>query len=581
MKFRQNIKEYLQPLMDNDVVIHYPFFANVYVLPYFYSKIIQENNKQGDFIKLSEWGKDANTDIIRNIENDSRQIHLFYSLDIGEKVSKSLNTKSDWYYKKVLFCKYYPMFIFFDFSVDTFLKFYEKEKISKYNSTSDFLTEHFVDIIPEISFDSCFFSYLDELKVESINIYSDTPEEADIIKEMIDKSQKKIKGKRLPISVVREFALRSSTQQNSFNIYYYSAPYNIIFLQNKYQYLPFKIKVIDVDYDKFSTYAFIIGKKVQEVSNLEEIINNIGDKTEEFFQYVFWKAKETPEHFAEVTESFNKHSAIIHPSIIFDNEYSFAKCLSLHVDPESINEPIKINKEEKRISKRLVFESLFGYAYSHNIHYYQEKELLLSKNIKQVYSLIALNYLMDNTEKISSFKEKSFTSICEALNDATFNEGFYDRVFNCFTEIQVEEFIVNSKKIKNNPICDAIDLNIWNIDENKIKHRLVAETKYYFDKFLIKECMAEDIFLVDTDKFELQRLFDLYKSTDTILSEKKASITYLKDIFNHVLIISSNYYDDIVASNIFNLSSTFKNTEVKNLILSKTLMIQASYKKNS
>ncbi|MGI6049195.1 MAG: hypothetical protein ACOYEG_14515, partial [Petrimonas sp.] len=69
MKFRQNIKEYLQPLMDNDVVIHYPFFANVYVLPYFYSKIIQENNKQGDFIKLSEWGKDANTDIIRNIEN--------------------------------------------------------------------------------------------------------------------------------------------------------------------------------------------------------------------------------------------------------------------------------------------------------------------------------------------------------------------------------------------------------------------------------------------------------------------------------------------------------------------------------
>lgn len=93
--------------------------------------------------------------------------------------------------------------------------------------------------------------------------------------------------------------------------------------------------------------------------------------------------------------------------------------------------------------------------------------------------------------------------------------------------------------------------------------------------------MAEDIFLVDTDKFELQRLFDLYKSTDTILSEKKASITYLKDIFNHVLIISSNYYDDIVASNIFNLSSTFKNTEVKNLILSKTLMIQASYKKNS
>lgn len=570
----------LRPLFNAKVVVHYPFYANTYLLPFFYSKVIDANRCE-DTIKeklLQEvgWGKDVYKSIVENIKDDT--IHLFYASGDEHYVGElSAKLSERFAFKKIDFCKYYPRFVFLDFSTAAFLKLYGDNKISDYNSISNFLSEYFLNIIPSLlkkegekyNLNS---DFLNLVKNKTINLFTDTIDQATALEMILSDAAMELKIRINPKSY-------QSDQTNCINIYLYSAPYNILFLKKGYQYLPLQLcdsDNIDDEYrflfKDFDTKCYLITSKTGANSKLLDILSR---RLTVFFAYIFWKAKETPEHFYETTKSFNYYAAIKHPAIIFEDEYSFAKCLSLHVSPSDIKEFEQKQRSESRISKRLLFESLFGYSYNGKYNY--DKEIWLMKNVKQIYSLITLNYLMNDLTKISHSWDNFFSITCEALQESTFNSDLYNSVFDEFIKVQVCKFVNEYRFIDSNPIHDCIV--IWKIKKRKVIQRLVEETKNYFNRILIKDCNAEDVFLIDPNKkdFSIKLLLDDLLTANELDLDQKESLIHLESIFNRVLTISSISYDDIISSNHLGLSSTFRNSDLKTLILSKTQMRSVTY----
>lgn len=570
----------LRPLFKAKVVVHYPFYANTYLLPFFYSKVIDadrcENIKKEDLLQEAGWGKDIYKNIIENINDDT--IHLFYASG-DEKYVGELSAKLSerFVFKRIDFCKYYPRFVFVDFSTVAFLKLYGDKKISDYNSISNFLSEYFLNIIPSLlkkegekyKLNS---DFLDLAEGKTINLFTDTIDQAMAFEMILLEADEGLQIEINPKNYQPD-------QFNYINIYLYSAPYNILFLKRKYQYLPLQLcdsDNIDDEYrflfKDFDTKCYLIVSKTGANSAILDVLSK---RLTVFFTYIFWKAKETPEHFYEAAKSFNYYAASRHPAIIFEDEYSFAKCLSLHVSPFDIKEFEQKRRSENRISKRLLFESLFGYSY--NGKYNHDKEIWLMKNVKQIYSLITLNYLMNDVTGVSHSWEKFFSTTCEALQESTFNSDLYNNVFDDFIKIQVCRFVNEYETVDSNPIHEC--LIVWKIGKRKIIQRLVEETKNYFNRILIKDCNAEDVFSIDLDKkdFSIKLLLDDLLKTDGLGLDQKASLMHLESIFDRVLTISSISYDDIVSSNHLGLSSTFRNSDLKTLILSKTKMEQVVY----
>ncbi|GHV21087.1 hypothetical protein FACS1894174_03990 [Bacteroidia bacterium] len=637
-RFNENIKHLLGPLYDEKVIVHYPLFANTYLLPYFYSTTFQRNKTDNSLIntddlkllKVSKWGNATWKEIIDVINKETteqKNIYLFYSRDIlGNDIIKNeiengfrieiKNSDNDegilkyskftltsdttqYHLKKIDFCRYYPHFIFFDFSIDIFQELYCKKEIFNYNTISNFLTEYFLDIIPILS-----GAVQDKMRkfinnqinqINQIRIFSDTPEEAEELRSLIEEICKLTEIRVM--NNITSLDLNTWKDKNTFNIYFYSAPYNIIFLKKKYQYLPFRLELrsdtATNNFDNFNTACYLISKEEFDADN------KLCDNLDEFFKYVFWKAKETPEHFYDITKSFNFISATEKPAIIFENEYCFAKSISLFINPEDIKKAPKLNKlsahenYDELLSKKLLFESLFNR--SHNKEYDKSKNELLDK-VRYIYSLIALNYLISNIEKIHLLKAKSFSSICEALQNTTFNAGFYNKVFELFIEYQVKRFVEdfngNKENKPTNPIGEAqnkenkptnpIDeaQNKFKLVEEKICQRLFYDIKYYFNQVLIKECQAEDVFLTtDGHKFVLDEVLTeiLGKKLDR---EQKASFEHLKEIFTDTLEKCATYYEDIIELDHLGLASIFRTNTVKTLLSSIITMSPSIYARN-
>ncbi|MDR0331903.1 MAG: hypothetical protein LBI15_00395 [Dysgonamonadaceae bacterium] len=608
----------LQPLLENNVVVHYPWFANTYTLPFFYSKCLKKRDKTeneiSNLIRYCDWGDTTCNEILKKI-NTRNEIHLFYSCDISKseiEKEKSLNKTNVWtfdvtetegdseentknvgitltknatndkyFLKRVEFCRYYPRFIFFDFSVDILQKLYDEEKISKYNSVANFLTEHFLNIIPDFDIkDKKVIDFITDNKIKEIQIFSDTPNVAKRLSVLIEIDLRSINRKDITIKVVDNKSLADLKIRDTagvFNIYFYSASYNILFLKKKYQYLPFQLQLkSSSQFKEFDTACYLISKTPFSDDKLKE-------RLEKFFQYIFWKAKETPEHFYEITQSFNFISAVRQPAVIFENEYCFAKCLSLFINPEKIkNDP----KGEENVSKRLIFDALFNNSYGKK---YEDSKKQLLHNVKQVYSLIALNYLTNNIEKIHLHEDKSFASVCEALQNTIFNFGFYNKVLEHFIEYEIRKFIKKSLNKNDNqhipnPIYDA--MKNYEIDKKKIYRRLLYEVKYHLNQVLIKECHAEDVFLATKkDRFDLEDLFNqaikvlCRKIHGLKVNEHEAAFKHLKGILDTTLEKCATYYDDIVELDHFDLASTFRNSTVKKLLKSKVEMTSSIYEK--
>jgi hypothetical protein len=590
---------YLAPMYNARVIVHYPWFANTYLLPYFYSKLFTGTDDYSNLLKDSNWGNaickeiidEINNKIDKETENDT--IHLFYSRDIlgrdiqrvikddftsftvtkeeeGKNVEITLIDKNNnsYYVKRINFCRYFPRFLFLDFSVDIFQRLYTSDKISKYNIIANFLTEHFLNIIPIFNIEEKIVSdFITDNQINKIQIFSDTPDEAQRLSRIINTSLKHIP--HITTTVIDNESLsklNACDSKNTFNIYFYSAPYNILFLKKKYQYLPFQLQ--SLSFQNFDTACYLISRKEHFDPD-----NKLKNGLTEFFRYIFWKAKETPEHFYKITQSFNFISAIKQPSVLFENEYCFAKCLSLFVNPNDIEKDFRKTDDNNPISKRLIFESLFNN--SHNEGYEKEKNKLLY-GVKQVYTLITLNYLIDNIEKIHLFRTKSFSSVCEALQNTVFNTGFYNKVFEQFIKYQVAQFVNKYKKANNitNPICEAITK--YDIKEYKICQRLIFEIKYHFNQVLIKECQAEDVFLTtDQHTFVLKKMLQQTPND----YEQKAVFKHLQEIFANTVVKCATFYEDIVGLDHFGLQSIFRNSTVKNLLLSNITMTSSIYTK--
>jgi hypothetical protein len=604
---REEKRVCLRPLYEKEVIVHYPWFANTYLLPYFYSKCLKKEDISV-FLKELEWGNTTYNEIIERVKKEATKIHLFYSRDItNDDIQTKINNKNsfelkatnrtakfetpeekakvkeltlvhnrnNYYIKRINFCEYFPRFIFFDFSVDTFLTLYGKEKVSEYNSIANFLTEHFLNIIE--NFDETKLKNLFSNKsIEKIHIFSDIPKEAEKLKEILCD---KLKTDESFISVVTSNKSLSELEKGVLNIYFYSAPYNILFLKNKYQYLPVKFQSkLYKKFEGLNTFCYLISKNKNFDTD-----DKLRDRLEKFFQYVFWKTKETPEHFYDITQSFNFISAVRHPAVTFENEYCFAKCLSLFINPEKIkNDPRK--EKEESISKRLIFEALFNNSHSKK---YEDAKKELLHNVKQVYALIALNYLTNNIEKFHLHKSKSFSSICEALQNTIFNFGFYNKVLEQFIKYEIAQFIKefcleekqeneeNNQHISSNPINEAHKK--YEIKKEKICQRLLYEVKYHLNQVLIKECQAEDVFLATYKHiFDIEHLLN-EKSSGFTDNEQNATFEHLKGILDNTLKKCAIHYDDIVELDHLGLASIFRNSRVKNLLLKKTTMSPSIY----
>ncbi|GHT88270.1 hypothetical protein FACS189474_3210 [Bacteroidia bacterium] len=605
MKFTERIvgnNGYLMPMYNEKVIVHYPLFANTYLLPYFYSKLFEQEDS--GLLKNSNWGNTVYKEIIEVIDKEKQEetggkIHLFYSRELSSDLKKeilleytspelqaksstskpenitltSISNGSKYYLKRVDFCRYFPRFLFFDFSVDIFQKLYGSDNVSKYNAIANFLTEHFLNIIPVFDIkNNAVSTFLKDNGIKKIQIFSDTPDEAQRLSVLVYKDLRSIGNNDVTITVINNETLSNLNTLNcekTFNIYFYSAPYNILFLKKKYQYLPFQLQSPS-GFQDFDTACYLISHKEFDTDN------KLKNGLDSFFRYIFWKARETPEHFYKITQSFNFISAVKQPFVIFENEYCFAKCLSLFINPEDIEKDFRDKKdEENSISKRLIFESLFNNSHSED---YEKRKKKLLDNVKQIYTLIALNYLIDNIEKIHLFRTKSFSSVCEALQNTIFNIGFYNKVFELFIKYQVEQFIEYSIMETANKISNPIDeaINRHQIRKEKICQRLIFEIKYHFNQVLIKECQAEDVFL--TTNKNIFVLEELLKPTSHLENyEQKAAFKHLQEIFTSTLTKSAVYYDDIVALDHLGLASIFRTNTVKTLLLSKITMSPSIY----
>src|SRR6185312_13396270 len=140
-------------------------------------------------------------------------------------------------------------------------------------------------------FDEVFdLNIISELGIKRIYGFTDTKDEANYIKKHVLDS----------ICNFVEVIIKNSTvvpvdsslnNKDTLKLYFFSAPYNMFFLKDQYNFIPFQFRPENVGYG-IETYNYLVFDR----SLSERMVNDLANSIEDFHKTIFYEAANHPEN---------------------------------------------------------------------------------------------------------------------------------------------------------------------------------------------------------------------------------------------------------------------------------------------
>src|SRR6185312_14648685 len=235
--FESTIKGLLSPLLNVDIRLHYPLIANSFPLAFYYAKML-DCPATGKDIKKFIFQRDWNDKFIELQTLQEMPCHIFF-----DTMERAEFKSGNYDYKKIPFSRYFPRFIFTEYSsrIINFLEQSNKLK-GQFDNPRDFGDHDLGQGKSLLYFDEVFdLNIISELGIKRIYVFTDTKDEANYIKKHVLDS----------ICNFVEVIIKNSTvvpvdsslnNKDTLKLYFFSAPYNMFFLKDQYNFIPFQFR---------------------------------------------------------------------------------------------------------------------------------------------------------------------------------------------------------------------------------------------------------------------------------------------------------------------------------------------------
>ncbi|RYX98691.1 hypothetical protein EON78_04925, partial [bacterium] len=297
-------------------------------------------------------------------------------------------------------------------------------------------------------------NFLGLLGIKKVIIFTDTNREALQIRNkfLLDKVEEvQIICRDKCSEVTLDYSINSN---EILKLYFFSGAYNMLFLKDLFNYIPFQFKPEEVD-DSFETYNFIVYKDgVVDSNKIEQIAQNI----KKFHQLIFSEAEFHPENLSSLYYAYNEQSKTKEPFKILDDVHAYSKCLIFH----NMDNPVFHRVED-------IWQNLWSYGEESN--YARELSQVIIRS-HQAYILLSIQHLHNNF-KLSGIHQSSpkYPIIMDLLKDRLLHEGRYSLLYRDFVKSELTRLIRNQGlKSNENPVKKAIRANI---KEDAILHNLL------------------------------------------------------------------------------------------------------------
>ncbi|MBS1504477.1 MAG: hypothetical protein JST32_20620, partial [Bacteroidetes bacterium] len=175
--FEQRIKELLIPLVQNNVMLYYPLFANTFPLAYYYAKYLKEYDSSisiDDYVIQKDWNLKT-----LPVASDANPFHIIFDTEWrGEKEKNGA---------PIQFTSYRPRFIFTDINSRMISFLSNLNLFSPYiDNRADFYRREIDDNAPILDLNlDIFRNLIDCFKINKVRIYTDIVDEAELVKTLI------------------------------------------------------------------------------------------------------------------------------------------------------------------------------------------------------------------------------------------------------------------------------------------------------------------------------------------------------------------------------------------------------------
>jgi hypothetical protein len=523
----------LKPLVKSQVKLHYPLYANSFPLAYYYAKVIGDDEKKADlekFVVQREWTKK----IVDDTELACSPCHLFFGDDSTDKYMRS-----GYGVKQIAFTKYYPKFIFTDYTSRMVHFLHESGLMAEtFDQRIDFANDDFADEKSIRPFtDLLKLDVIGKLNIKKIIIYTDTKPEAKkiaddflepILKniEIIEVDKKEDDSGSVNDSTEKEDIVHdfSENPRSILKLYFFSGSYNMYFLKDLYNYIPFQFRKSEVG-DGFMTYNYLMYK--EGTSDVE--IEKITDGVARFHQLIFSEAQHYPENLSNLFYSFKELLKIKQPFKVFEDVHTYSKCIVFH----NMDKPDKVRVED-------IWGKLFVMGGKGN--YAQDLDALRSR-VRRVYSLLTLDHLYKNYNLVG-MESNDFKGVLNLLKDSLMNDGRYLVYFRDYIKAEIVGVIAKYEKIDDSHISAAIAAGK---SKDGVLHNMLHRIWGYFFEEDYKHIILSEIITAKNENFDFKNCLSeivgklsgdcSYVNTSVL----KKSIAIIDTMFKDLILYFSEY----------------------------------------
>lgn len=352
----------LEPLLDNDVVLHFSFYANTFPIAYHYNLLLKNSNNY-QLLKLHDWSEifpsksnefeyNARVNTLKEKWIQPHNINIFYAAQIKysnsdfknpfEEISNELKKFKK--YEKIKyanFTSYIPRFVFLNNNLYTkklLSSLHFKENLIDFNSSNfseyNNIKENYINldsVVNEIITDG----------ITSLNIYTDTLNEAKDILEEYSTYFKTVnyydKNNISSIGINKE----SRNDSNSLDIYYYGAPTSFHFLKRKERFFPVLLNPEKLKNGITTMFCIHYNTKV-DATTIEKIENSLNEYHKNLFDTAI--LENGAECLNNVRLAYNKYARLIRHDSYFHKPQSFANCIALY----NVYNPVEDNNKQEK-----------------------------------------------------------------------------------------------------------------------------------------------------------------------------------------------------------------------------------------
>lgn len=312
MKFDQAQQDLLQPLLDANVKLYFPFFANTFPIGFHYFQLLEKVSIASikQHLDFHFWASGIP-------ERKSGETTAFYTTENSlSKEIKELKSggKNGTFIYKIPITLYQPKWIFTQYS--SFIQRYGENQGDKW------------------SFCDRFVSAIDG-EYEKFELFTDIPQQAEFIKTRfknwgVNQEKVEIIGSLDSIlNVAHKVSLKV------LRLYFCGAPATSMMLRNRARFIGLKLPENLFDgFPDMKTYFVIISDK--ELDNSDEVIDNVRNYHRDLFE----SAKKKHHALINILWAFNQFTQVNQLNYEFPDSESYANCLTQHHSPLDENHEV-------------------------------------------------------------------------------------------------------------------------------------------------------------------------------------------------------------------------------------------------